>query len=213
MPESLCVELIKQIPSFLWFALVALLIWLNYKRIRDNILPKLTGIKALGVEFSFVADSIDAAIQLGEKSQKWDVEVPEKDKEAVLKRARRHLDVFNNAYILWVDDRPENNRNERRMFRQLHAQVVSATSTQQAMEFLEMDVYDLVISDIAREDQNDKNGIEFLRELRRSGDATPVIFYVGEYNENLGTPGEAFGITNRPDKLLHLVLDVLERRT
>ena len=41
---------------------------------------------------------------------------------------------------------------------------------------------------------------------------TPVIFYVGEVDERRGPPPGSAGITNRPDELLHLVLDVLERR-
>ena len=40
---------------------------------------------------------------------------------------------------------------------------------------------------------------------------TPVIFYVGVFEPERGVPGQAFGITNRPDELLHLTLDALER--
>lgn len=211
MTESLCVELIKQIPSLLWFVLVLILVLLNYRRIRDNILPNLSSFKALGVEFEFVTNSIDAAIELGEKSDKWQVDVPEKDKEVVLKRAKQHLTVFNNARILWLDDRPENNRNERRMFRQLRAVVELATTTQEALEKLTIDIYDVVISDIGRDQKGDPNGLQFLEAFHKFDQTTPVIFYVGEFDPDQGTPKYAFGITNRPDQLLHLVLDALER--
>jgi hypothetical protein len=38
-----------------------------------------------------------------------------------------------------------------------------------------------------------------------------VIFYLWDYKPELGTPAGAFGITKRPDKLLHLVIDALAR--
>jgi hypothetical protein len=54
-------------------------------------------------------------------------------------------------------------------------------------------------------------GLEFLRLLRDQGISTPLIFYIREVDEARGTPVGAFAITDRPDELLHLVLDVLER--
>jgi hypothetical protein len=35
---------------------------------------------------------------------------------------------------------------------------------------------------------------------------------VGNFNAQDGVPLGAFGITNRPDELLHLVLDIVERK-
>ncbi len=39
-----------------------------------------------------------------------------------------------------------------------------------------------------------------------------MIFYIGVVDPNKGVPVQAFGITNRPDELLHLTLDALERK-
>jgi CheY-like chemotaxis protein len=205
------IELMESVSPILWFIFVLFIFILFYKRIRDELLPRLGGIKAAGVELSFVQNSIEAAIELGKKSEKWDVKVPAKDKKAALNRARRHLDTFRNTRILWADDYPENNRNERRMFRQLQADIDIATSSNEALEMLRCDIYDLVISDIARDDQDDPDGLQFLAELRKTGDDTPVIFYVGVMQAGKGVPENAFGITNRPDELLHLTLDALER--
>jgi CheY-like chemotaxis protein len=204
-------ELIEIIPSLLWFSFVFVIFILFYKRIRDELLPRLGGIKAGGVEFSFVENSIEAAVEFGEKSKRWDVKVPEKDKKAALNRARNHLNTFRNAKILWVDDYPENNRNERRMFRQLKADIDIAKNSSEALEMLRCDIYDLVISDIARDDKDDLDGLQFLAELRKTGADTPVIFYIGVMQAGKGVPEHAFGITNRPDELLHLTLDALER--
>ncbi len=199
---------IEIVPSLLWVAFGIVLFCLFYKQIRNDILPKLTGFKVMGAEMSFVKNSIDAAVEFGAK---WHVAVSEKDKAAALQRAKRNIDVFKNARILWIDDLPKNNRHECRMFRQLQASVENVTNSQRAFELLEIDVYDLVISDIARDDEGDA-GIKFLNTFREQDKETPLIFYIGNYVPKDGVPKQAFGITDRPDELLHLVVDVLERK-
>jgi CheY-like chemotaxis protein len=204
------VELIKILPALLWFLFVATLFGLFYRPLRDELLPNLTGFKAGGVELSFVRESINAAIELAEKSPQWKVNISSEDKERALRRAKRHLAIFHGVQILWVDDHPENNLNERRMFRQLEVKVDVAESTDEALVMIRRGDYDLVLSDMSR--GNDTTaGLEFLERLRQNK-ATPVIFYVGVFDPTKGVPAKAFGITNRPDELLHLALDALERK-
>jgi len=212
LTENEILKIIEVIPSLLWILFAVFIFMLFYKRIRDELLPNLTGLKAMGIEFSFVKSSIDAAIEFGEKSPKWQIRVPEKDKEGALKRAKQNLSILNNARILWVDDHPENNRNERRMFWQLRTITDTATNSSAALEMLKIDVYDLVISDIGRDEEEDISGLEFLERLREFDKKTPVLFYVGELDPKLGVPAGAFGITNRPDELLHLTIDSLARK-
>jgi len=68
------------------------------------------------------------------------------------------------------------------------------------------------ISDMLRkegESYNDKAGMELLKKLRDKGDNTPVVFYIGK--APTGDPPESsIGITQRPDKLLLLVLRALQ---
>jgi len=71
--------------------------------------------------------------------------------------------------------------------------------------------YDLVISDMARDDES-AAGLKFVEQFCKDDKAAPLIFYVGEYGSEKGLPARAFGITNRPDELLHLTLDALERK-
>ncbi len=204
-------EFVRLIPSILWFTLVAVLLYKFYRPIRDQLLPRLGGLNVMGVEFAFVEDSIDAAIELAEKNPQWKVEIPPADKKRVLNRAKQHLAIFRQAQILWVDDHPENNRNERRMFRQLGAEIDIAKSTDEALEMLSHGGYDLVVSDMARGDQATA-GLELLKQLRQDKKTTPLIFYIGVVDPGKGVPAQAFGITNRPDELLHLTLDALERQ-
>jgi CheY-like chemotaxis protein len=203
-------EIIKILPSILWFLLAGVVLFLFYKPIRDDLLPNLAGFKAGGVELSFVKESIDAAVELAEKSPQWTVIVSPADKERALRRAKQHLAILRDARILWVDDHPENNQNERQMFRQLKVEVDSATSTEEALRMVRNGNYDLVLSDMNREGDATA-GLTFLAQLRKEK-TTPVIFYVGVIDPTKGVPPLTFGITNRPDELLHLTLDALERK-
>ena len=82
--EKLLIELIKIIPGFLWFVLAFVTVVIFYKPIRYEVLPRIAGFKAMGVEFSFVKKSITKAIELAEKSEKWHVTIPEEDLALVL---------------------------------------------------------------------------------------------------------------------------------
>jgi len=67
---------------------------------------------------------------------------------------------------------------------------------------------DVVISDIGRD--SGESGLELLNS--NPGVTTPpVIFYVGTVNDDRGVPPGSFGITARPDELLDLVMDAIER--
>ncbi len=231
---EIIVELIKLIPSLLWILLVVVILILFYRPIRDVLFPRLSGFKAMGIEFSFLKDSMDAALakarehddtmekqlvepkkrgklELAEKSPQWKVVVPSEDKQLVINRALQHKEILSGIEILWVDDHPENNLNERRMFKQLNVDIDTAKSTDEALAMLKFAKYDLILSDMYRDD-NPADGLDFLKKFRKTNETTPVIFYIGVFDPGKGVPPKSFGITNRPDELLHLVLDALERK-
>ena len=204
-------ELIKILPSLLWVVFAFTVLYFFYQPIRDELLPKLASFEAGVVKMSFARESMDAAVELAQKNQRWPVVAPEADRERVLRRAQRCARLLADAQVLWVDDCPDNNVNEIRMFRQLKVAIDVATTTEAALELMKTTEYDLVLSDMARGDQTDA-GIDFLRQLRVSDNTTPVIFYIGTVNPAKGVPPRAFGLTNRPDELLNLTIDVLERK-
>ena len=107
-----------------------------------------------------------------------------------------------------MDDHPEFNNWEKRALRSLGARVTTALSNAEAVDLLRRDDYDLIISDIGRD-----NGEE-VRQLWQSVSArpgaAPIIYYVADLKP--GHPEEAVGITNRPDALLDLITDALQRR-
>ncbi len=216
-------KIIPIIPSVLWFILLVVVL---VKLWRDEELRKMlknvTGVKGFGIELRFdeVQKSMSDAIAQGEKKssldipekdKKWNIHVPEAARESALSRLRHHAALFQNAHILWIDDNPKNNKNEIALLRELTAHVECVKTTEAALERLRDDDYDIVLSDMSRDGEKSA-GLDFLARYKKQAELrSPVILYVGHLSRELGVPGGAFGITNRPDELVHLILDVLER--
>lgn len=213
-------ELAKHAPSFIWGGLALWALYLFRTPIR-GLFPRLSAFKAAGVEMSFVERSMAQAaadanrnnLVVASTVQKH-VEVTKSDRERVLARAERCVQVLRGKRILWLDDLVANNRLEREMLEAFGLKIEQVQSNHAALAALGPDGsgYDLIISDIARNDPNEPNGLGFLAEYRASGGRLPVIFYVSIVDEDRPLPAGAFGLTNRPDELLHLVIDALERQ-
>ena len=128
-----------------------------------------------------------------------------------IRRARIVASFLVGARILWVDDHPENNINEKRTLEDFGVQVDQVRSATEALERLLGRPFNLILSDMDRDGCSDA-GLELLRTLRLSDCPIPLVLYVGEVDLNRGVLVGAFGIADRPEPLVHLVLDVLERQ-
>jgi CheY-like chemotaxis protein len=111
--------------------------------------------------------------------------------------------------ILWIDDHPEGNSTERRCFAALGMTVTTVESTQSALACLANEDFDLILSDVDREGSN-HTGLDALPRVNAKAPTIPIILYIAALQPR-GVPHGAFGITNRPDELLHLCMDALER--
>jgi CheY-like chemotaxis protein len=118
------------------------------------------------------------------------------------------------ATVLWVDDRPSNNIHERQALEALGVTFVLATSTNEALEKVKSQSFDVIISDMGRP-PDPQAGYTLLNELRTSGNQTPFIIYAGsrapEHRAEARRRG-ALGYTNRPDELFEMVVSALGRR-
>lgn len=208
--EPVLIELVKILPSALWLVVAIIIVLIFYRPIKNQLLPLVTGLKIGGIECSFVREAIEASVALAQKHGNWQVEVSEEQARQAMDRASRHLGLVQKAKILWVDDNPEHNFNEIKMLHQLRADVETARSTEEALAALEMQPFDILLSDMNRGD-DPTAGLKMLDRLKSAHPKVPVIFYVGTFEPSRGVPPFAFGLTNRPDEMLHLVLDVLER--
>ena len=78
--------------------------------------------------------------------------------------------------VLWVDDYPQNNAGVAEVLKRLGVTIVTALDTYEAMDQLQSDVFDLVISDMGRGSDSDA-GLTLLREMHSLGNSTPFIVY------------------------------------
>lgn len=138
--------------------------------------------------------------------------------------ARTLIDAPDQKRILWVDDRPDNNRFETAALAKLQIEVVAVTSTKAALERLASDPepFDLVLSDWQRPEPHIDTlsaGIHLLRQLRERHSALPFVFYHGTVDERERAARReqalregAFGEAVMPDELLELVIRALVQR-
>jgi hypothetical protein len=113
---------------------------------------------------------------------------------------------------IWLDDdfgTPE--LSEMRLIKALNVQLDRVYDENLVEQMIAATPYDLIISDMKR-GENSKAGLDFLQKLVANNTRLPMIFYVISFDEKRGTPPYAFGITNSPNELVHLVMDIIERK-
>ena len=99
--------------------------------------------------------------------------------------AQALIDRVDAVRVLWVDDSPDNNLNERAMLARLQIEVVAVTSTAAALARLGDDAragepFDLVLSDWSRPPEGAQAALQLMQAMRQAGQTQPVIVYHGE---------------------------------
>jgi CheY-like chemotaxis protein len=201
--SDVAIELIRDIPSILWFMLAAVVL-LVFRQQLGALLPSLQALKLPGgVEAKFHTALTTAVETRG-------LALAPQRRTRLERRAARDADVLEDARVLWVDDDHRRTAPERQALSALGVEVVLATTTDEGLEKLAIESFDLVLSDMKRGDDA-QAGLDLLRRFRAHA-SPPIIFYVGRVDPARPAPVGAFGITNHPDELLHLVMDALCRR-
>jgi CheY-like chemotaxis protein len=124
------------------------------------------------------------------------------------------------AKVLWVDDHPENNLYPRKAMEELGIQITLSTSTEDALEKIHSDTYDVIISDMGRQPPNPQApyetmaGYDLLDKLRAEHINTPFIIYAGsrspEHQKETQRHG-GFGTTNNAQELLQMVINAIQQ--
>lgn len=126
---------------------------------------------------------------------------------------RRTLRKASSAWALWVDDRPDNNVYERQSLEALGIRFVLATSTDEALDKLTKQHFDVVISDMGRPPDT-RAGYTLLDRLREAGNRVPFVIYASsnapEHKAEARRRG-ALGCTNRANELFGYVVTALGR--
>jgi CheY-like chemotaxis protein len=208
------------VSSLVWTGLAFYVVWLLRTSISGAV-NRLTGVEGWGVKFALSGggQAMAAAFEVAAKNSKWPAAATEQECQAALAKARTLREVFEGTEILWVDDCPSNNRNESRMLRSFGTQITFACTSDEAIDAIrdahtQLRPFRIVLSDISRNlppPMNPRAGLDMLTRFHTEGIHIPVIFYVGNPRPEAETPAGAFGITHRPDILLTLVGDALER--
>lgn len=149
--------------------------------------------------------------EMGMAEQKQRVSMSGWQKDVLMDRLSRVKALHIPFRILWLDDNPDWSQYEINLLESLGVEMTSALSSAAGRHLLENEAIDLIISDIRREGKINE-GIAFLSRLAGTDLFRPTIFYLGEFDPELGAPPHAFGITNWPSELLHLVMDAMERK-
>lgn len=119
------------------------------------------------------------------------------------------------AKILWVDDHPINNQEERLAFADYGVFCDSYTNNGEALEAFDSGSYELVLSDIGR-DSEAESGWNLLAEIRKRDSQIPFGFYTIGIDAALGRQASAAGATaivEKPSDLFVFVVSSLGRAT
>jgi CheY-like chemotaxis protein len=117
--------------------------------------------------------------------------------------------------VLWVDDHPENNIEERQALEALGIEVQTAISTDEALRRMETTRYGVVITDLGREEDGTEKteaGVELIRAVRARYRGTPLVIYAGMRAFNRREELRGVGATevfNRATDLVSFVVETL----
>lgn len=202
------------------FFLVALLYRKELRGVIVNSDSRLTKIDVAGssIEFSAVT-ALTQAVDSGADSLKQE---PEQLASFVKQQAIKFTQSAGTLLpsgaslrgysILWVDDKQMGNAYEANLLKNLGASITQARSTKEGMKLFESGSFDLVISDIKRNEDGQSNyraGYELAEQLNAKGAVIPLIFYTGTARVDPSMARIAFKVTDKPDELIHAVLEAL----
>jgi len=214
-------EIVRAISSLLNSVLWPLVVVFVVCRLLPDIRRILTrggfNFRAPGVELS-VERASEAAAALGAASTgKGELPSSPSEVAAAISRASESRDSLSSAQILWVDDHPENNVYERQALSALGVRFSLARSTKKALEMLRTQHFQLIISDLGRqsEDEDDTDaGLTLLGEIQKRGIHIPYLIYAGRRAaidaERIKAAGATASIYS-PTILLGTVADLLSR--
>ena len=124
------------------------------------------------------------------------------------------LEELNGRQVLWVDDHPENNTLEVQSLKSLGIEVTFAESTAEALRKLKDDEFDVLISDMARAD-DDQAGYSLLEKVRALRPMIPFILYSSDHGPDQArsiVSAGAYGSTSKASELVELVVSAIGGR-
>jgi CheY-like chemotaxis protein len=219
-------DLLQGLAAALWVFLALFVFLVLRKGIKERA-PFLTklGLGPTGVSMEFAEAKLDEATRRGPGGP--GNRIGEAAKRTVIIRLERNAELIARSRILWVDDHPENNTPVVDLLKRVGAAVDLSTTNADAIELLGTSPYDVIVTDVGREDEGENSELKGLdlatAVFERWGQK--VILFTGRFDPtrvpNMDESGRlqiarkvddyVFGRANRFDEVLHLILDQVER--
>ena len=203
--------------TLLFIILIAVLLWKYDSIIRQQLIPRLSGVDLFGLKFDLAEQGLDQLPQQPGTPDSKLVPLSDEGKRQILARLKLVEPILQGSRILWVDDHPDWQVRERNFLHVIGIGVDTAQTNQAAYNLMKAQKvnqtpYDLVISDVIRDNEHDgsgitQSGITLLAGIRALGYSTNIIFYSPS---PIPKPPEAYAITHYTDTLLNDVFDVIE---
>lgn len=215
---STAAEILDAARGYLWILLAAVVVWRLFPVIRARIQSEDFTVEIAGQKVSFESASKQVQRELDDLrsqvialTERIGGAADDAGDEAV---AVPEAVATQTARILWADDQPENNAFLIKSFEDRGAEIVEATSTDEALSVLASNRagFDVVISDMGRTERGTFRpfaGVELVRGVREAGLDVPVVVYAS--SDAVARGGEAAleagaaAITASPTELLTLV--------
>ena len=197
------IELVKVTIGLIAFFLAVYLV----DRYRKNLRQLFVSIKKL-IGLKIKSDRASSTLNKAISSQQ--VVVSEDDYQSALRRLKLISPRMRSVCILWVDDNHAHTHHVRELLEQFGVHITIVSTSAQAEISLRNKKFLIFITDINREGLKTE-GLDFVKRTVYAGISVWSIAYVKTYQDGLPKPPYFFGITNRPDHLIHLICDIIER--
>lgn len=151
-----------------------------------------------GISVKLAADEIQRANEI------WELAGP--DAAEIQARLAALVRI---PHVLWVDDRPDDTRHERRALQFIGYDVVVVGSNDAAAHHYAKRRVDVVVSDIKRRNEGEDAGLKLPGRLAQvRAPSPPVVYYLGQVDAPV-TP-QGYPVTDTPLELFRLIGDALE---
>jgi CheY-like chemotaxis protein len=169
-------DLLGGIAATLWVVL-GLVVFLTLRGPIAKRISRVTelGVGPTGVSMKFAEEKIEEATSKSESKRA----IGQVAKRTVLDRLMRNADLLARARILWVDDHPENNTPLIELLTRFGARIETPRSNDQALALLRENRYDVIITDVARDEEGpnkDLKGLELAEEVFSRWGQKAVLF-------------------------------------
>ena len=163
----------------------AIILWMNW-RTKKDIQNQVDDYYKKEVEKIFNAKIQQFEKNLNEYRDKFENQLKEVNKiildlsrQSTITVSDKHYSkssISKSKKILWVDDYPQNNVYPMQILKEQGVEFDLALNTKKALELINSNEYDLIISDMGRGDDSTA-GLTLLRELYKKNIKVPVIIY------------------------------------